>query len=353
MEKNKHQVGFIQISTLAVIILGMAIIGGFGYREYKNYQSEKFANDKLSQELAANQQRELGETKLELQKLKSENEEDRQKIGELEQKQKDEELKKAIENYQPLIPPIKTYKTSEIVAQNKKYIVYVWCQTSEGSVTGSGIVIGRANNSIVVLTNNHVTRYAKTPPAGVPPCVVDAGENGIYYAQPIYYPSIASQEEMALVDFSFLKVTEPIPSGNEIIYDPETGQFSEGGPSVPRTKLLSFNTFPEICPLSRLKIGEEIAVLGYPAIGGSEFLGIPTPGLTITEGIISSEVSSFNTYFVSSAKIEQGNSGGGAFLNSSGCLAGMPTFARVGVIESLGRLINLANLKEKYLKYIF
>ena len=257
------------------------------------------------------------------------------------------------QNYKPLIPPLKIYKTSEIVGQNKKYIVYVLCQMSEGIVTGSGIVIGRVNNSIVVLTNNHITKYAKTPPAGVPPCLVDAGENGIYYAQPIYYPSVASQEEMVLVAFSFLKVTEPISSGNKIIYDPETGQFSEGGPSAPRTKLLSFNAFPEICPLDRLEIGEAIVVIGYPAIGGSEFLGIPKTQLTATEGIISGGVSSFDTYFVSSAKIEQGNSGGGAFLNSSGCLAGMPTFARVGVIESLGRLINLANLKEKYLKYIF
>ena len=99
------------------------------------------------------------------------------------------------QNYKPLIPPLKIYKTSEIVGQNKKYIVYVLCQMSEGIVTGSGIVIGRVNNSIVVLTNNHITKYAKTPPAGVPPCLVDAGENGIYYAQPIYYPSVALRSQ--------------------------------------------------------------------------------------------------------------------------------------------------------------
>ena len=67
--------------------------------------------------------------------------------------------------------------------------------------------------------------------------------------------------------------------------------------------------------------------------------GVPNFRLIATEGIISNTVSSFDNYFVSSAKIEQGNSGGGAFLKSGNCLAGMPTYVQVGAIESLGRLM--------------
>lgn len=341
---TKEQIKTVVIAIIAIVFSGFYI----AINKFNIYQQERTEREDLTQGLISSQQKALEKTKSEIERLKQE--QNKQQEG--------EELKIKVRNQQPptlptpQAPLIKIYKTSEIVAQNKKYIVYVWCQTSNGIVNGSGIVMGRANNDLVVLTNKHVTKYAKTPPAGVPPCVVDAGENGTYYAQPIYYPSIASQEEMALVDFSFLEVKEPI-TGTNVTYDPKTEQFVDKGLAVPNTKLLSFNTFPEICPLSKLKMGEEIAVLGYPAIGGGEFLGIPTPKLTTTEGIISSEVSSFDTYFVSSAKIEQGNSGGGAFLNTTGCLAGMPTFAKIGAIESLGRLINLANLNEKYLKYIF
>lgn len=204
------------------------------------------------------------------------------------------------------------------------------------------------------MTNYHVTKYAKTPPAGVPPCIVgdSIGLGEYYYGQPIYYPNVASQDLMSIIDFSFIEIKDPIPS-ETMYYDETTGQYTTQK-ATPKTTLLSTYTFPKICSQNLLKAGEEIVVLGYPTIGGDSILpGVPNLKLITTEGIISNDVSSFDNYFVSSAKIEQGNSGGGAFLKSGNCFAGMPTYVQVGEIESLGRLINMPKLKESYLSKIF
>ena len=67
-------------------------------------------------------------------------------------------------------------------------------------------------------------------------------------------------------------------------------------------------------------LGDEIVVLGYPSIGSRN-------GLTATEGI----VSGFDgNYFITSAKVEQGNSGGAAILLKDNCLLGIPTFVTLG-----------------------
>jgi len=76
-------------------------------------------------------------------------------------------------------------------------------------------------------------------------------------------------------------------------------------------------------------IGEEIIILGYPAIGSSV-------GITATEGIISGYD---GDYYITSAKVEHGNSGGAAILVSENCYLGIPTFAQIGSIESLSRIL--------------
>ncbi len=76
-------------------------------------------------------------------------------------------------------------------------------------------------------------------------------------------------------------------------------------------------------------IGEEVIILGYPAIGSSN-------DITATEGIISGYD---GNYYITSAKIEHGNSGGAAILTNKNCYLGIPTFAQVGSIESLSRIL--------------
>ena len=86
---------------------------------------------------------------------------------------------------------------------------------------------------------------------------------------------------------------------------------------------------PPICENKAL-IGDEILILGYPIIGSRQ-------DITVTEGIISGYEGG---YYITSAKIEQGNSGGAAILIKGDCWLGIPTFAELGNIESLGRILD-------------
>ncbi len=78
-------------------------------------------------------------------------------------------------------------------------------------------------------------------------------------------------------------------------------------------------------------VGDKIVVLGYPSIGTSS-------GITATEGIISGLE---GDYYVTSAKIDFGNSGGAAIQVKNGCYLGIPTYVerQKGGLESLGRIL--------------
>jgi S1-C subfamily serine protease len=78
-------------------------------------------------------------------------------------------------------------------------------------------------------------------------------------------------------------------------------------------------------------IGDRIVVLGYPSIGAEK-------SITATEGIISG----FDgDYFITSAKVERGNSGGAAILIRENCYLGIPTFTAAGRAESLARILDI------------
>lgn len=187
---------------------------------------------------------------------------------------------------------------------------------------GSGIIYNTgAERQTIILTNYHVIEGSNF-------CNVEVFDPiqgrfiGKYKAVRAYFPRLASPERMREIDFSFLKVGGSIcPTGRYII---------RGDKKIT-------DSFPHICKPEEVKLGKEIVVLGYPGIGGI--------GITALEGIISSFE---HPYLVTTAKLEHGNSGGGAFLKT-GCLIGMPTWVEVGRIEALGRMINLPWLKQNYL----
>ncbi|OGI67795.1 hypothetical protein A3A05_03575 [Candidatus Nomurabacteria bacterium RIFCSPLOWO2_01_FULL_41_12] len=80
---------------------------------------------------------------------------------------------------------------------------------------------------------------------------------------------------------------------------------------------------------SNVEAGDRLIILGYPGIGSKT-------GLTVTEGI----VSGFDgNYYITSAKIDRGNSGGAAILVKDNCYLGIPSASVVGTIESLGRIL--------------
>lgn len=76
--------------------------------------------------------------------------------------------------------------------------------------------------------------------------------------------------------------------------------------------------------------GDGVIILGYPKIGTKE-------DITATEGIISGIN---DKYYITSAKVERGNSGGAAILTKQNCYLGIPTFADAGQIESLARILD-------------
>ncbi|MEX2033354.1 MAG: trypsin-like peptidase domain-containing protein, partial [Candidatus Colwellbacteria bacterium] len=76
--------------------------------------------------------------------------------------------------------------------------------------------------------------------------------------------------------------------------------------------------------------GESVVILGYPSIGAEN-------DVTVTEGIIAGHEDDF---YITSAKIDKGSSGGAAVLISRNCYLGIPTFVRAGEVESLGRILD-------------
>ncbi len=85
---------------------------------------------------------------------------------------------------------------------------------------------------------------------------------------------------------------------------------------------------------TKAEVGDKLLILGYPSIGS---------GLTVTEGI----VSGFDgNYYITSAKIDRGNSGGAAILVKDNCYLGIPSASVVGAIESLGRILKASFITE-------
>ncbi len=76
-------------------------------------------------------------------------------------------------------------------------------------------------------------------------------------------------------------------------------------------------------------LGDEVVILGYPGIGSNR-------SITATEGIISGFE---DNDYVTSAKVEHGNSGGVAILVKNDCTLGIPSFAESGSVESLARIL--------------
>ncbi|MEI7765609.1 MAG: serine protease [bacterium] len=127
------------------------------------------------------------------------------------------------------------------------------------------------------------------------------------------------------------------PSVNSDIINSTASEFDIAVFKIDSTNLsLSSLKKGKLCSKNNIKAntGDQIVVIGYPAIGS-------TKDITATEGIISGYD---YPYYVTSAKIEHGNSGGLAILVKDNCFLGVPTGAVTGSIESLGRIFDIAIL---------
>jgi|GEM_PF-3279423 len=361
-----------KIKLILLLCLGALILGSsyYGYAQYQSFQIKQAEkqkeekriadgaenlrrqNEQKVQELATSQQKSLDEARQEIDKLKEDSFNAQQNQAALEQKIQN--VESATQSNKPDATK-SGLSTSDIVSADKKYIVSVMCETRDGYSYGSGIIVGKSYyNKILVLTNYHVTEGFYQTNENQPPCVVGLAFAPPHFAQPTMFPNLVSQATMKEDDWSFLEIRNQVGGNSEgspastAKYQPIFAKPIDNSESSYIPLLNQYKTLPKICDQNELNAGDELVALGYPEIGGGTFGGAPVLTLIATEGVISSEPETWKSYFVSSAKIEHGNSGGGAFLKKNGCLAGMPTSASVGKIESLAQFINIANLKVQY-----
>lgn len=221
-------------------------------------------------------------------------------------KAQEEIAQKKISTLEEKVSQTKTYNVASIISKWRPIIANVECQfrySDTGRLYqengGSGIVLKFGNTPGLILTNKHV--------------ITDDGGYGAY------------------------SCSVKLPDSSELITSSDTRSSAKGydlgyiyinNPSSYLQTLTS--TFPSLCSQKPL-LGDEIVVLGYPSIGSKE-------NVTATEGI----VSGFDgNYIVTSAKVEQGNSGGAAILLKDNCLLGIPTFVTLGKVESLARILDI------------
>lgn len=129
------------------------------------------------------------------------------------------------------------------------------------------------------------------------------------------------------------------PTGSTTIYyvDPDTFQFSntQDVEWIPVQSALYPNSSFSVANINICKaegqIGEPLVILGYPQNGGTN------GNITATDGIVSSYDGQF---YVTSAKVDHGNSGGAAILKNEDCYLGIPTWADTGTIESYARILD-------------
>ncbi len=209
---------------------------------------------------------------------------------------------------------------SSIIAEWQNRVARVECTWSypNGKTIqtgqGSGTLVNVTDIGLVLVTNQHVVLGDDNGPYVANWCVIGVYGEG---ARVISYTS--TNDPFVLGggnDWAYIK----LGPGYNLPGDPVNTD--EGSFDTTASKHLS------VCS-DDAAIGDKLVVLGYPAIGTQG-------GITATEGIVSGIESD---YYVTSAKIDHGNSGGVGILVKDDCYLGIPTWADSGGFESLGRIL--------------
>jgi S1-C subfamily serine protease len=194
---------------------------------------------------------------------------------------------------------------ANIVKEWRPIIANVKCGFDGGTQRGSGTLM-REDGQLYILTNKHV--------------VFNKGK--LPYECTIQFPgrtaqTVATADKTIIIEDSKVDVaTIRLDKPNATIVDLVSKHLITKAPGF------------ALCQQSPA-LGEDVIILGYPAIGGSE-------DITATEGIIAG----FDgNHYVTSAKVERGNSGGAAIHLRQNCYLGIPTFVQSGQIESLARIL--------------
>ena len=330
------QKGFIQVPILIAIIAGILVLvsgGYFGIKQYQNYQTEKVEQERTIQEEkkmarieAEAKQKALEETQqqkdLEVEELRREVEALKNKPPQIIVKETEPKEPQVIIKEVPQEKPL-TIDLPTLIGEWRPMVAYISCEWRYSDTAdayhwqgGSGILINMTDiedgSMLVVLTNKHVIlkddqytpRLCDISLPGMSNTFRVIDEGGVFY------PFRKSNKGL---DWGLIRFQFP----NDYMKSLAASGFS-------------------VCK-ELASVGEEIVILGYPGIGSQA-------DITATEGIISGYD---GNHYITSAKVERGNSGGAAILQKNNCYLGIPTFAEVGDIESLARILDINAILHK------
>lgn len=210
------------------------------------------------------------------------------------------------------LPSPQPFNVSQIVNLWYKSVGYVMC---DNDVSGSGTLLKDSLGQYIVLSNYHVVEDTNCS-------IVFSTDISQGFKQSLWFDVLIKYKypeqdaiQLSIVPFS-TKSTVSLPQG---MTAPQ---------SLEILKQIANNN---LCS-NRPNIGDEVIILGYPGIGSQT-------GITVTRGIISGYE---KNYYITDAKIDHGNSGGAAIWLDHNCYLGIPSAAKVGSIESLGRILDFS-----------
>ena len=375
----KTQRGFIQIPILVlIIVVAITFLGMAGYLGVKFYQIankkkiESFKKNQIQkkenkriQELILNQQEALEKTQEEnerIQELILNQQEALEKTPEELEKVENEATRISEHVNSSAIPTNNSPENNltDLIELWKPQVAKIICSfdglgdisnyygISDIKQAGSGYLIeiefrsdktGKVDErSYAIATNAHVVL---TPPQS---------NISAYYSKGKYRDIFASSCEISFTDHPTIYKTVNVQNGELLTTPAGIGyiiHFQDyiGDPSgvdfalvkIKNPDMYIKQNVGSLSSCSEIKLGEKIATFGFPGIGSKR-------GITVTEGIISGEE---ENYYVTSAKIDSGNSGGIAISVDNNCFIGTLTATAVGEAESLGRILKTEYLLEK------
>lgn len=203
-------------------------------------------------------------------------------------------------------------------------VVNILCESqfSDEVSGGSGTII---TSDGLIITNAHIIPQDEeslhTPEEGclvILPDQYSGQPKEIYWAEPIVYPTLSDQYDLA-----YLQIYD--------VFIDEDGEVYGTYPREFRTIFSESDEYDKTCISSSIvKLGDPIKIYGYPVTSGGFHL-------TITEGIISS-LPEYGL-ILTSAKVDEGNSGGLA-VDKKGCMVGIPSAISEGEYQNLGVIIS-------------
>jgi len=196
-----------------------------------------------------------------------------------------------------------------IADRMKDTVALIVCQDASGDyTTGSGTIF---TSNGLVLTNQHVLPEAAEEAAL--PCAI------------VYQPW-KGDDGSAVFGLAYV-------SGDPARDLAVVRMVDQSGAALRPNQIQNLEAIEGVlCEDSEVSVARSLLILGYPNYS-DEDVDPTLTSLKVTSGKISSLLSDGDV--VTDAKLEHGNSGGAAFLDS-GCFIGVPTAVLTGRVETLG-----------------